>query len=815
MNKNSFGMKTARLALLTSAGMVALGMASAYAQDEAPDSERKMDTVLVTAQQREQNLQEVPITLQVLSADALSTLAADNMGDIDAFVPGLEVSDGSPTQPKYKIRGIQTSDFGVGTDPAVGIYVDGVYAARTGASLLAFNDVERIEVIKGPQGTLFGRNSAAGAVSITTRKPSDKFEAEVGVRAGEYNKQRIEGLLNLPVNDKVAIRLNGVMNKRDGIYTDAATGQDLGREDNWAIKGALRWDLTPDTRAILTYTHDELDQDARPAIGIVNVPDAPGQPAYPVDETAYLNPFNAKIRNDVINNSEARELDEIDLAITHDFGSFTLASTTAYRTFDTNNREDEDGTNRIDLYFDTENVESNESFYQEFRATGETGPLNWVVGASYYDESADQRSNTFAYTDTINTALGNLGLGTPFSDIDNFVLIPFGIDARLLGNGWREDMINHGDFKAYAAFADVIWEATDKLSLTGGVRYTKDEKSFTWLNDPRYAPELDATLAALDEMGILGLVGASPADFQFDLVFDMSGLAGVPCDNGVTVAEGVTCELNDEWSNVSPRFVVDYKLTDNVLLFASYAKGYKAGGFNSVEQASRFDNEDVTNYEAGIKSTFPSVGVLVNASVFQYTYNDKQSISLVSGVNGSNVSQYVVDTSDEEAYGLDLQVEWAPTNDLSFFGNAQYIDATYKDNITRSGIDLSGEPTGEPEWSFAFGGQYVLDLKGNGEVEFSASHAYTGERRCNADSDAQGTCLGYAAFSVGEAQERTDIRAFWTAESGRYQVGAFVKNLFDNRYVTGVNNITVGTQGTAFVDLTDPQIWGVDFKYVY
>ena len=815
MNKHTFGKGTARLALLTSAGIVALGMATASAQDEPPETTRTMDTVLVTAQQREQNLQEVPITLQVLSADTLSTLAADNMGDIDAFVPGLEISDGSPTQPSYKIRGIQTSDFGVGTDPAVGIYVDGIYAARTGASLLAFNDVERIEVIKGPQGTLFGRNSAAGAVSITTRKPSDEFEAEVGVRLGEYNKRRFEGLLNLPVNDKVAVRLNGVMNKRDGIYTNAADGQDLAYEDNWAVKGALRWDITGDTRAIITYTHDELDQDARPAIGIVPVPAAPGLPAYPADESTYLNPLKVKIYNDAINSGEARQLDELNLAVTHDIGGITLSSTTSYRTFDTNNREDEDGTNRKEVYFDTNNVESNESFYQEFRATGETGSLNWVVGASYYDESADQRSDTFAYTDTINTVLGNLGLGTPFSDIDNFVLIPFGIDARLLGNGWTEDMINHGDFKAYAAFADVIWNATDKLSLTGGVRYTKDKKSFSWLNNPRSAPELDATLAALDEMGILGLVGASPADFQFDLVFDMSGLAGVPCDNGVTVAEGVTCELNDDWSNISPRFVVDYKLADNILLFASYAKGYKAGGFNSVEQASRFDNEDVTNYEAGIKSTFPSLGVLVNASVFQYTYNDKQSISLVTGVNGSNVSQYVVATSDEEAYGIDLQAEWAPTDELSFFGNAQYIDATYKDNITRSGLDLSGEPTGEPEWSFALGGQYTLDLKGNGEVEFSLSHAYSGERRCNASSDAQGTCLGYAAFSVGKAQERTDIRTFWTAESGSYQVGAFVKNLFDNRYVTSVNNITASTQGTPFVNITDPQLWGVDFKYVY
>ena len=817
---NRMDKKIAFSALLaTGVAASALYAPSASAQDDGAEQTRTLQTVTVTAQQREQNVQDVPITVQVLTPDSLEALAADNIGDIDSFVPGLEVDDSSPTQPSYKIRGISTSDFGVGTDPAVGIYVDGVYAARSGASLLAFNDVERIEVIKGPQGTLFGRNSAAGAVSITTRKPSNEFEAELGLRFGEFDKRRVEGLLNVPLSDALALRVNGVFNQRDGIYEDAATGQDYRQEDNWALKGALRWDITADTQAILSYTHDELDQDARPAIGIVSVPAAPAVPAIPAtpaDTNAFLNPFSAQIFNDAIGNSETRELDEIVLSLSHDIASnITLSSITSYRTFDTNNREDEDGTNRIDLYFDTNNVENNESFYQELRAAGQTGAFNWIVGASYYDETADQRANTFAFTDTINTTLGNLGLGTPFSDIDNFVLIPNAIPARLLGTGWSEDMINRGEFTAYAAFADVIWEATDRLSLTGGVRYTKDEKSFSWLNGPRVAPELDATLAELDQQGILGLVGASPADFGFDLVFDLSGLAGVACDNGVTIAEGVTCELDDDWSNVSPRFVADYQLTDDVLFFASYAKGYKAGGFNSVEVGSRFENEDVTNYEIGVKSTFPDSGVLFNASVFHYTYNDKQAVQLVNNVAGSTVPQYVVETSDEEAIGLDLQALWSPVDSLDLFVNAQYVDVTFKDRVTRAGLDLSVEPTGEPEWSFALGGKYVHELPGLGDLEFSATHAYTGERRCNSESSAQGSCVTYPAFQVGEAQERTDIRAFWRSLDGHYQVGAFVNNVFDNQYVDAVNNITAATLGTPFVDLTDPQIWGVDLKYTY
>jgi len=236
----------------------------AYGQGE-PDN----DEIIVTAQKRAENVQDVPITIQVMDTDAIESLAADSMADIDTFIPGLEVSAGSPTQPRYSIRGIQTSDFGVGTDPAVGVYVDGVYASRSGASLLAFNDVERIEVVKGPQGTLFGRNSSAGAVSIITKRPSQDFEANLGLRYGNFNKRRAEAMVNIPVSDTVALRFNGVINKRDGLYIDAETGEDLNFENNWAVRGALSWDAGPNTNLLFRYSHDELDQDARPAIGVV------------------------------------------------------------------------------------------------------------------------------------------------------------------------------------------------------------------------------------------------------------------------------------------------------------------------------------------------------------------------------------------------------------------------------------------------------------------------------------------------------------------------------------------------------------------
>ncbi len=166
-----------------SAGVMALAAPLAPATAQEGVSNTGVDTITVTAQRRTQSIQDVPLALEVVTADNIDAIAATSLSDLDQFVPGLDVSGGSPTQPRFSIRGVSTSDFGVGTDPAVGVYVDGIYAARSGASLLAFNDVSRVEVIKGPQGTLFGRNSAAGAISVTSNDPNvEEVEAELGLR---------------------------------------------------------------------------------------------------------------------------------------------------------------------------------------------------------------------------------------------------------------------------------------------------------------------------------------------------------------------------------------------------------------------------------------------------------------------------------------------------------------------------------------------------------------------------------------------------------------------------------------------------------
>ena len=781
--------------VLAGTALAAMAPGIAAAQD-APE---ELEEITVTAQLREQSLQDVPLAIQVVDRALIEDVAAEDMSDLNGFVPGLVVSGDSPTQPRYQIRGIQTGDFGVGTDPAVGVYVDGIYAARSGASMLAFNDIDHIEVLKGPQGTLFGRNSAAGAISIVTRQPGNEFDSLGRVRFGEYGKQYFEGMVNAPLGDHVALRINGVYNQSDGWLKDAATGRDLNPQENWAGRAALKWNLSDATRATLSWDHDNLDQLARPAIGVVAGPPV----AYPADEASYLDPRSAPIYNDVVGNEESRRLDQVNLIVDHSFGPAAFRSSTSWRQFDTVNREDEDGTNVIGTYLDTANIESNESFYQEFRLSGKSQRVDWVAGLSYYRERADQTSDTHTFTDSVDTLGTNLGywdaFGLPFPLYTGTTQIAqlAGIDVSMLGLPWREAMYNRGNFQAYAAFGDVIWHLNDKTNLTVGLRYTQDEKEFTWTNGPHETPELDAIVAALDAQGFFDALGIPAAAYRFDDI-------AFPGD---TPAAGLT--KTNSWDDVSPRVVLDFKFTPDVMWFGSLAKGYKAGGYNSVQVGSEFANEDVWNFETGVKSAFPHTGLVLNTSAFYYVYKNKQALTL-TGTDGSGLPEYLVDTSDEQAWGIDVDAQWKATEHFSLFANLEYLDATYKDKVTEGGNDLSGEPTGEPALSAALGARYAWTLDGAGNLDLSGRYAYRGAGRCNADSQVQGSCASLTPFEVNAATQHLDLRLGWNSAGDKFGVAAYVTNALDEQYVTGINNLTTGIFGTPFASISEPRMWGVE-----
>lgn len=807
------------VALLTCASLAAQTADDARPLPAKPDQAKpdpakakQLGDITVTAQSRTQEMEQVPIPLQIITAKQIDTLAATDLSKMSLFVPGLVVDGSQPTQPHYQLRGISTSDFGIGTESAIGVYVDGVYAARSGGALLAFNDIQRIEVLKGPQGTLFGRNAAGGAISIVTNEPSDKFEGKVVMRIGNDGERYGNALLNLPINQDMALRISVLDNQSDGWVKDQASGQHYGRNDDWGSRVVYRWNVTPDTRVLLSWDHERLNQPPLPAFGLVALSNNTNQrPPFPPDPSTYIDPLNAPLYNDALHAAETRRFDGSTLTVDHSFGWGSLTSTTAWRHFNTFNDEDNDGTDHVVSYLDTANIEHNNSWYQEFKLAGNSDLLDWVSGVSFYSEQARQTSQTNTNTDTDTDSLDTLaqnvdGAGLPLTEISQG-LQAFGLPYNLLGDPWREQISNVDNTKSYAAFGDLIWHLDDQLDLTTGIRYTIDEKQFSWYNAPRQAAAFDQTVNELKTNQIFGIpiYDLLPANAQQALNTFGSNII-------FPNAVGIPLQTSNIWHDISPRAVLSYKFSPDVMAYASVSKGYKAGGYNSLQVGSLYAPEKVWNYEAGIKTVLPERNLLFNASVYHYLYYNLQSSVLDPNSSGSGIPFYIVSTSNQEATGVELEAQWQPVEALRLNFTSAYIDDTYTKGLSTSGVNLAGQPTGEPFFSATAGLAYTWHDIYNGDLELDLQYAYRGRTRCNADSQVQGNCLVTPYFTIGGSTQRTDGRLDWHTPDGRWGVGLFANNIFNKRYVVSEGNTSTDVFGTPYATITPPRVWGLELR---
>jgi iron complex outermembrane recepter protein len=785
--------------------LIALGTSGGAAAADAPAAPPasaadtvELSTITVTAQRRTEESQNVPIALQVVTNQQIDNLAATDLASMNGYVPGLNVSGEQPTQPNFSLRGIAVTDFGIGTDSPIGIYEDGVYAGKTGGALLMFNDVQHIEVLKGPQGTLFGRNSAAGAISVATNQPTDEWAGDAKVRFGNYGEEYYEAMLNAPLGPDLAGRVTFVDNRSDGWLRDSATGERYDRNGDWGTRAQLRWRAPGDTNVRLIWEHEELNQPPRPAIGIAALPPSPGLPPFPSDPSTWQSPFTAPLLNDTVDGRETRKFDALTLRVEHAFSFGDFTSISAFRHFNTFNREDQDGTNRLYLYFDDANIEENKSFSQEFTLAGKTGVADWVAGANYYYDDAQQTSQLNFYTDSIDTLLNNTGLVPggiygPISAFGSMVGLP-----SLLGDPWQENMINHGYSRSAAGFGDVIWHVADHWNLTTGLRFTHDERDFSWYNPTRTATALDAGLATY--AAALASIGQSLPPFPYTQNIEFN----------TPISTVAPLRQSNSWNDTSPRVVLDYKPTADLMFYASAAKGYEAGGYNALQPGAKYDPETVRNYEFGVKSELLDHRVLLNASAYYYVYSNLQNLNLVSNGNGS-IPAYEVTISDQHAKGVDFEARWQATAALRLNFVAAYIDQTYKDYVAPDGTNLSGQAVGEPLWSLAGGIDYLWRDVVGGDLDLSLQDAYRGATRCNADSAAQGSCLSIPTFEIGTAENRTDARLGWTSHGAvPVTVALYGNNLFDKQYATGVQLISATTIGTPFSNITAPRFWGLE-----
>ncbi len=801
---------------LSLAAWMALAMPAAWAQQagapaDAPapaaaPAQPVVDTVTVTGNGRSQQLQSVPIALQIVPVEQIRKLGAANLAEMNGYIPGLQIVADQPTQPLFTLRGIGTGDFGIGTDAPVGVYVDGVYTGKTGGALLNFNDVKRVEVLKGPQGTLFGRNSAGGAISVVTNDPASSFSASGLLRAGSHNTQHVEAVVNQPLGENLALRISGTGQFSKGWQRDAASGQAERGEHAWGTRIGLGWSASEATRVVLSWEHEDLDQRAVPAIGLLETP------TFGADPASYLDPRKAPLRNDVPDNQEARRFNGVTLRIEHTLPWAEFTSTTAYRHFSSVNRTDNDGTNLITSSLSTGNVESNTTWQQEFKLAGRNATVDWLAGASLFRERAKQTSEIRSGTDALDTLFGNVAGLAPFVTINGLaqaVGVP-GID--LLGQGWQENMFNAGSYQALAFYGDTIWHLGPATNLTTGLRFTRDRKRFSWYSPPRTAGGLDAQLGALNAADFFPSLVAAGVLAQEDA----DALAGLVSSNQLINGQGATSrplEVQKSWRNVSPRVVLDHRLGADTMVYGSVTRGYQAGGFNALAVNGDYAPETVTSFELGAKGRLRDAGLSFSAALFHYRFENLQSLTLVPSGNQAGVPAYQVTLSDQRATGLDLDARWQATRQWRVYTAAEYIDQTYKRHTANDGTDLSGQAVGTPYLSATLGTDYQWPLAG-GTLTATLQGAYIGATRCNADALAQGTCLKTPRFQVGSARTRLDARLGWESApgpSGSWGVALVVNNLANKRYVTSVNYIAAAL-GSPYAMITPPRFVGIELR---
>ncbi|GAB5451149.1 MAG: TonB-dependent receptor [Halioglobus sp.] len=743
----------------------------------------QLEEVIVTAQKRSQSLQDVPISVQAIDSDQLQQNSVTELSDLARLAPGLSLANTqSAPGAGLGLRGVSTSTLGVGTENSTAIYVDGVY--QPGPSAIArLVDIAQVEVLRGPQGTLFGRNAAAGAVNIRTVTPSENFEGFVSGTLGNFNLTSGSAVLNIPVNEVLRNRTSLVYRKRDGWQTDtdSAGADDLYEQDGYSIRNRLQWlpsdELTADL--ILHYSDESGTRG-----GYVVEEAASSDPGAGFSETHRLSGDEASASGLLFQDGELvagnADLDletfGASLELSWDFSdhiSFSLIS--SYQESDRLITGTSGGLfslaegvfPHLPGYVGPERYEF-ESFNQEFRINGSSDSVDWFVGANYYSGTTNQTINlALPLFQTIDFATGELG------------------DAQ---------SIAQVDVESYAFFADFIFALSDRLNLTLGGRYSYDEKDVAWDDVAQGAPDV----------------------FYPDV------------ENGFLVGTGFRAQADDDWDNFSGRLVLDYAIFEDVMMYGSASQGYKSGGFNTelspgADPNDTFEPEESISYELGLKGSLLESSLQFSAAAFYTEYSDYQFQAAAPGaIAAVNLG------ADAEIQGVELEASWLALEGLIFSASVSYLDAEFSETVEITGpagtevaVEEGTEMIRAPQWAALAAIDYTHEL-GRGELRFNASYSYSDSSRLTSDSPQS---LLNNGIDVTESDLYSgsygllNSRITYSPVAGNWEVSIWGKNLTDESYRDaswiGVANAVYGELGGGILlyNRNEPRTYGMDLRY--
>lgn len=659
-SRSNFGLKAA---LSLSVGLTALvagtGL-SAVAQDEGEESAKRLNTVTVTATKREQTLQDVPVAVSVVDESVIEKAEILDLNDLQSLVPSLGFRTfQNSANANFTIRGFGNGANNVGIEPSVGIFIDGVYRSRAAASIGDLPNIERVEVLRGPQSTLFGKNASAGVVSVVTSKPSYELGGNAEVSVGNFGLRRGKGYVTGPITDNLAFSIGGSINQRDGLAENLVDGSELNTRDRWNIRGELLLEPTENQEWRLIVDADEIDEVCCIASNLVEGPTA-GIIRIIGGDVDNGTPFERGI---FVNGNPNNTLENKGISLQGDieFDGFTLTTITAYRETDVSNNYDIDFTSAA--LADLTEAQQLETFSQEIRLTSNgDGNFDWMVGGYFFDESAAVQNELLYGSDFRNfidlgaafagaaspadipVIIGQFATGTlasPLGGLEAGLGIPAGTLAGA-GQGNIESFTQ--DDQALSLFGTVDWYMTDRLTATVGLNYTDNEKDATLnINSLDVLSSLDLTQVgyALVVNGILGANGVDTTDAASigafiggnPLVYQgiqQTALAIASNYDATTPAASQNPLIGLQPLQFQPPFVnfpnavengsiqaddltyslrLAYDLTENVNLYGSYATGFKSNSFNISRDSRPFATDFTPSIDP---ATSQAVGTVVD-----------------------------------------------------------------------------------------------------------------------------------------------------------------------------------------------------------
>ncbi len=743
---------------------VALAALLAPAAVAQPTQVAQIEEIIVTAQKREQRAVDVPIALTAVSAEFLDNLGIRELDDLSNFVPGLQVQLQSPNNPGFVIRGL-TSDTGSSQQEArVSVFVDGVAASRARGAVSELYDLDRVEVLKGPQGTLFGRGAQIGAVSVVTAKP---VLGEVQVRGrvafGDYSQRTYEAAANVPVGDKAAFRIAGISRKRDGYIENLAGGEALNGVGVQALRGSVLVEPTEDLTLTAIVNVQEDDYTGTSFKNRVFAPQ--GGTTSPFTAAQLNRGEELGVKRDLFNATLQGEYRVND--------SLSLTSITGYREFNSFEEFDADGSQAYLLEF-AEDAQG-EQWSQELRVNFELGDrFEGFVGASYFYEDnfqrvplrTNERSLALQSVPAVGALAGPIILpnGTVNPGIPALPIAP-GVNLPLRTLATAE-FTNFGENTAYDVFADGTFRVTDALSLTAGLRYTREELKSGYVQSVDQTPSLFANL-----------------------------FPNVP-----------RRDAEEEFDSVVGRFVASYQVTDDALAYASVARGRRPAVVQVTGTTPRqiLENEIVWSYEVGGKGVFLDGMLQVEGAAYYYDYSNFQTAVAIPTPPFSITD----DAGEARALGFEASVVARPMDGLTLFANYGYVDAEFKDE------DADGRPQAlagntfrlTPKHVASIGGTATVPL-GAGSMEGFLTPSFTWKSRVYFE-DANQPGIEQGGYGL------LNLRAGVQDADGTWKATIFVENALDRDYLIDAGN-TGASFGLPTYIAGTPRFYGVELSFTF